>query len=119
MYKIATDIVRNRVVIRLEGFFELAEMRRCVDETIAATKRLRNGYDVITDIEKLMPATADVAQEIGRAQSHFAATARRGVRVVGGAVVTGIQFKRTGANVRYQSVNVATLAEAEKMLATR
>jgi hypothetical protein len=40
-----------------------------------------------------------------------------GVRVVGRQVFAGLQFKCTGANAGYTSVNVATLSDAEAELA--
>jgi hypothetical protein len=34
-------------------------------------------------------------------------------------VITGMQFKRTGTQAAYQSVNVSSLEEAEKLLDAR
>ena len=114
MHKIDCDLKKNRIHIKLAGSMALDEMVKCSNETIAATARLRRGYDVVTDIVDFSPATPEVTKEIERVQAHFVASgARKGVRIVGQKVIAGLQFKRTGSSVGYTSVNVATLADAE------
>jgi hypothetical protein len=71
MYSIRVDLDRNRLYVTLVGFFSLAEIKKCGDETIEATKHLRPGYDVITDITQFKAGTADVAADIERVQTHF------------------------------------------------
>jgi hypothetical protein len=117
MYQIKINESKNRLYITLSGFFSLEEMKKCSDETIAMTRKLKRGFDVITDISQFKPATPEATKEIERVQSFFKAFGvRRGVRVVGGNVLSGMQFKRTGGIAGYDSTNVATLAEAEKLL---
>jgi len=117
MYDIRIDQARNRLYITLTGFFEVAEAKKCADEIIAATKKLHAGYDVINDISHFKPGSPEVAKEIERAQTHVATSGvRRGVRVVGEAAIAGMQFGRTGRQTGYNSTNVATLEEAEKLL---
>ncbi|HEU4583914.1 MAG TPA: hypothetical protein VFS67_36905 [Polyangiaceae bacterium] len=117
MYSIRVDIERNRLYVTLVGFFSVAEMKKCGDETIDATKRLRRGYDVITDITQFKPGTAAVAEDVERVQVHFRRSgARQGVRIVGSNVLSGMQFRRTGTSAEYNSVNVRSLEEAEKLL---
>jgi hypothetical protein len=118
MYTIKPDQVKNRLYVSLVGFFAVEEMKKCVDETIDATKKLKLGYDVVTDISQFKAGTPEVAKEIERAQAHFVTSgARRGIRVVGTSLLSGMQFKRTGSQAGYQSTNVATLEDAEKALA--
>ena len=117
MYKIECDPKKNRIYIKLSGFMRLDEMTKCSDETIAATAKLKRGYDVITDIVDFSPAAPEVTKEIERVQAHFVASGvRKGVRIVGSKVVAGLQFKRTGSSAGYASANVATLADAEAEL---
>ena len=117
MYSIRLDIDRNRLYVTLVGFFSLVEIKKCGDETIEATKRLRRGYDIVTDITQFKAGPADVAADIERVQAHFRKSgARQGVRIVGGNVLSGMQFRRTGTSAEYNSVNVASLEEAEKLL---
>ncbi|HVZ32764.1 MAG TPA: hypothetical protein VG963_10080 [Polyangiaceae bacterium] len=120
MYSIRVDVDRNRLYVTLVGFFSVAEIKRCGDETIEATKQLRRGYDVITDITQFKAGTADVAADIERVQAHFRRSgARQGVRIVGSNVLSGMQFRRTGRSAEHNSVNVRSLEEAEKLLNER
>jgi hypothetical protein len=117
MYAIRADTLKNRLYVTLSGFFTLEEMQRCGDETIEATKKLRPGYDVVTDITQFKPGPPEIAKDIERVQAHFRKSgARQGVRIVGGSVLSGMQFRRTGAQVEYNSVNVASLQDAEELL---
>jgi hypothetical protein len=120
MYSIRLDIDRNRLYVTLVGFFSLTEIKKCGDETIEATKRLRRGYDVVTDITQFKAGTADVAADIERVQAHFRRSGgRQGVRIVGSNVLSGMQFRRTGTSAEYNSVNVKSLEEADKVLNDR
>ena len=117
MYSIRVDALKNRLYVTLEGFFSLEEMKRCGDETIEATKKLRPGYDVVTDITQFKPGPPEIAKDIERVQMHFRKSgARQGVRIVGGSVLSGMQFRRTGTQAGYNSVNVASLQDAEEFL---
>jgi hypothetical protein len=117
MYTIRVDTLKNRLYVTLVGYFTLEEITRCGDETIEATAKLRAGYDVITDITQFKAGPPEVAQDIERVQAHFRKSgARQGVRIVGGNVVSGMQFRRTGAHAEYSSVNVLTLEAAEDLL---
>jgi hypothetical protein len=117
MYTIRTDPLKNRLFIKLVGFFSLEEIVLCGDETIQAAKTLKPGYDVITDISEFKPALPEVAKDIERVQAFFSSSGiRRGVRVVGSAVVTRNQFSRTSREAGYESSSFATLEEAEIFL---
>jgi hypothetical protein len=117
MYSIRVDLARNRLYVTLVGFFSLAEIEKCGDETIAATKQLRRGYDVITDITQFITGTADVAADVERVQEHFRKSgARQGVRIVGSNVLAGMQFRRTGTSAEFNSVHVKSQEEAERLL---
>jgi len=53
----------------------------------------------------------------GFVQAHFCKSgARQGVRIVGGTVLSGMQFRRTGGETEWNSVNLPSLEEAEKFL---
>jgi hypothetical protein len=117
MFKVHADPARNRLYLTLSGFFSFEEAKACGDETVAATRKLKAGYDVITDISEFKPGTQEVAKDIERVQAHFKATgARRGVRVVGGNAASSMQFARLASQAGFTSCNVATLVEAEKLL---
>ena len=111
------DPARNRLYATLEGFFTAEEMKRCADDTIEATRKLQPGYCTVTDVTRCKPMPPEATKEIERVQAHFRASgARQGVRIVGANVLSGMQFRRTGSSAEYNSVNVASLEEAEKFL---
>jgi hypothetical protein len=117
MQTLRVDKQKNRLYIVLSGFVDAEEMKANSDETIEVTKQLKPGFDVITDISNFKPTTPEATKHIERVQANFkAAGVRRGVRVVGESAITAMQFSRTGKHVGYESHNVATLAEAEKLL---
>ena len=117
MQTLRVDREKNRLYIVLAGFVDTEEMKTNSDETIAVTKQLKPGFDVITDISNFKPTTPEATKEIERVQASFkAAGVHRGVRVVGESAIAGMQFSRTGKHVGYESCNVATLADAEKLL---
>ena len=117
MFKVLADTTRNRLYITLNGFFSIEESRACGDEIVANIRKLKTGYDCITDITGFKPGTQEVAKDIERVQAHFKSTgARRGVRVVGGNASSSMQFARLAKQAGFESCNVATLAEAEKLL---
>jgi hypothetical protein len=119
MYSINCDPKKNRIHIKLIGSMGMDEMVKCVDETIAATRKLKRGFDVITDIVEFAPASPEVTKQIERAQAQFVTSGvRKGVRIVGSKVLSGLQFNRTSSNVGYSSVNVATFEDAVRELAT-
>jgi len=116
-WKMRVDAARNRLYGELEGFFTAEEMKKCADDTIAATKKLRPGYCTITDISRCKPLPPEAAKEIERVQAHFRSSgARQGVRITGSTVLSGMQFKRTGGEAEWNSVNLPSLEEAEKFL---
>jgi hypothetical protein len=117
MYEFKINQVKNRLYITMKGFFQPDEMKRCADETIAAVKQLKPGYDVITDISHFSPVGSEALQEITRVQEYFRKSGvRHGVRVIGKRVLTKSQFQRLGKEAEYTPTEFVTLAEAESFL---
>lgn len=117
MFTVKADVAKNRLYITLVGFFDANEMKACTDQTILETKKLKPGYDVITDISQFKPTGPEAVKEIERGQAHFKATEiGHGIRVVGSSATTSMQFTRTGKSVGYLPDTVSTVAEAEKAL---
>jgi hypothetical protein len=117
MYSIKADVDKNRLYITMQGFFSVEEMKACTDQTISESKKLKPGFDVITDISEFKPVSPEATKELERGQAFFkSAKIGRGIRVVGKSVTSGMQLNRTGKTVGYEPNTVATLAEAEKFL---
>jgi hypothetical protein len=117
MYSIKADVAKNRLYVTIQGFLEDKEMKACTDMTISESKKLKPGFDVITDISQFKPAGPETTKEIERGQAYFKASKiGRGIRVVGQSSLSSMQFKRTGKTVGYEPDTVATIAEAEELL---
>jgi hypothetical protein len=117
MHSVVADAERNRLYIRLVGFFSVDEIRMCNEEIFSAAKALKPGFIVVTDISEFKAGSPDVAKEIEAAQARFVAMgAGRGVRVVGPSGLSGMQLKRTAGEVGYSSTNVETMEDAERLL---
>lgn len=117
MYTVKANVAKNRLYVSMIGFFQADEMKACTDQVILETKKLKPGYDVITDVSQFKPAGPDAIKEIERGQAHFKATKiGHGIRVVGGSATTSLQFARTGKSVGYVPDTVSTVVEAEKIL---
>jgi hypothetical protein len=103
--------------VTLNGFFHYQEMKECTDKTIEESKKLQPGYDVITDISRFKAVDQKTLEEVKRGQEYFMQSGvRHAIRVCGGAVLTGIQFARSGKTVNYVPATVATIADAERYL---
>jgi hypothetical protein len=117
LYTIKADVQKNRLYVILVGFFHYDEMKACTDKTIEAVKKLKPGFDVITDLSKFNPVGKDTLDEVARGQSFFKQSGiRHGIRVEGKAALANLQFSRTGKAVDYNPNIVATMEEAEKLL---
>jgi hypothetical protein len=120
MHTLRIDAQKNRLYITLSGFFNLEEMKKWAEETMTAAKKLRRGFDVITDISQFKPTTPEGTKEIERVQSFFKMSGvRLGVQVVGENVLAGLQFKRMSILSGYDPTNVDTLTAAEKLVDNR
>ena len=117
MYTVRANILKNRLYVTLNGFFHYQEMKECTDKTIEESGKLRPGYDVITDISQFKAVDPKTLEEVKRGQEYFMQTGvRHALRVCGGAVLTGIQFARSGKTVNCVPATVATIADAERYL---
>ncbi len=121
MYELKSDAVKNRIYLKMVGFFNLAQTRACADAVIAEVAKVRPGFDFVTDIGDFKPVVQEAVAEIARAQAAIAmAGVRRVVRISAkDASVTSMQFSRAQreAGIGYQTAIVKSLAEAEKLLA--
>jgi hypothetical protein len=117
MYTVTANIEKNRLYVTLVGFFDYNQMKECTDKTILELKKLKPGFDVITDISQFKPLGQDTLVEVERAQAQFKKSGiRYGLRVEGKSKLTSMQFSRVGKTVDYIPDTVETLEEAEKLL---
>ena len=117
MYTARADITKNRLYVKLAGFFDYNEMKASTDKTIQEAKKLKPGFDVINDVSEFKPAGQDMLKEIERAQAFLKqAGVRHAIRVEGKAKLTNVQFSRIGKAVNYVAEIVETIEEAETLL---
>ncbi len=117
MFTVKADIQKNRLYVKLVGYFDYNEMKAATDKVIEGAKKLKPGYDVINDITEFKPVGQDTLKEVERGQAYFKKSGvRHGVRVEGKNKLTQLQFNRIGKTVDYAADGVETLEEAEKLL---
>lgn len=117
MFTVKSDVEKNRLYITLVGFFHQDEMKACTDTTIAEIKKLKPGFDVVTDVSQFKPVGQEALDEVARGQAFFkSAGIRHGIRIEGDAVLSSNQFSRVGKAVDYNPNIVKTVADADKLL---
>jgi len=117
MYTVRADVEKNRLYVKLVGFFDNKEMKAATDATIEGIQKLKPGYDVINDISEFKPVGQDTLKEVERGQIYFKKSGiRYGIRIEGKTKLTNLQFNRIGKSVDYAANSVETMEEAEKLL---
>jgi hypothetical protein len=118
-YQFRTDPVKNRLYIRLSGFFREAEVTRVFQELDATLGELRSGFDVVTDLTDFKPGSPGSARSLRRGAELVKARGRRRAVRVAGRLVTGLmQFRRelTGVFDEGSTRYARTVEEAEELL---
>ena len=118
-YDIRADTAKNRLYIRIEGFFREAEAPPIWTELESAIASLQPGFDVITDLSGFKPGLPGVAKSLRKAGELVKAGGRRRAVRVAGKLVTGLlQYKRELKDVFDEETTryASTVEEAERML---
>jgi hypothetical protein len=116
MFQVESDIAKNRLYVRLVGYFEEQDLKAASDAVITEAKKLRTGFDMISDIAQLKPTNANGLKELQRVQQFLKLRGlRRMVRVVG-IVISQVQVERTGTEAGYEGEHAHSRAEAEALL---
>jgi len=115
---IQVSIPKNRIYIALEGYFQEDEARRAADQVLQEMKKMRPGFDVVSDISLFKPVSPEAAGHIVRVQRQMKELGmRRLVRVVGGNALAKMQMQRTGSQAGVGDAGqAATREEAERAL---
>lgn len=114
-----TDHVKNRLYIKLAGFFRGRDIEPAMQELEQALARLTPGLDVITDLTGFVPGSPAAAEALRRGGELVKAKNRRhAVRVTGGLMTGLMQFQRLLKGVfDEKSVRYAkSVAEAHAIL---
>jgi len=116
MHRAEIDQEHNRLILRWVDSLNTSEVDRLQAEITSLLPQLRPGFDCISDIANMRPASQHVAERIERLQAFLhQAGMRRVVRIVGkggGAHIASDQMDRTAAEAGYTTIHVDTEAEA-------
>lgn len=93
--EVRVDKVKNRLYIKLNGFFRSKHVEPAMEKLEAALKELQPNLDVITDLTDFVPGSPSAADAMTRGGEMIKAKGRRhGIRVTGGLMTGLMQFKR-------------------------
>jgi hypothetical protein len=111
------DVAKNRLYITLKGFLTDEEAKNAADLVIAEIRRLRPGFDVITDVSEFKATSPVGTQDIARGQKAAVdGGARRFVRVVSQEILGVHQFQRVAKTTGVTAEVAGSVAEAERLL---
>ena len=114
------DISKNRLYITLKGSVGQAESQQVASQVIEYIKKLKPGFDVVTDISEFEPATQKAAEALLLVHKVLMEHGvNRIVRVVGmelKATVGKIQFERASRSAGIVAESADSLEDAERLL---
>lgn len=117
MFEVRVRPGRNRLYFIMRGSITEADAKAAADLLLAEVRKLRPGFDTISDISGLEPLTAEALEHIRRINSHLLALQRgRLIRVVGKSVNAAVQFERMSKSHGYSAELAFSLEEAERIL---
>lgn len=118
MIQIRKDVSKNRVYIKLKGFFQDEDVKSACEQILSAVKGLAPGFDVINDISEFKPASSKASEYISHLQEEVVKLqVGRIVRIVGNNVLGKMQLARTSQKaVGYRAYNVAAMQDALNLL---
>jgi hypothetical protein len=123
MHRAEIDQEHNRLILRWVDSLSISEVDQLQAEVAFMLPKLQPGFDCISDIANMRPASLHVAEHIERLQAFLhKAGMGRVVRIVGkggGAHIASDQMDRTAAEAGYQTIHVDTEAEALVALGAR
>ncbi len=118
MIRIRKDMSKNRIYIKLDGFFQDEEVKSACEQILNAVKSLAPGFDIINDISEFKPASPKATEYIAHLQEEVIKLhVGKIVRVIERNVLSKMQLTRTSHKASgYHAHNMATMQEAEEFL---
>jgi len=118
-FECRADRVKNRLYIKLVGFFRGRDVEPALEELKRALDEVKPDFDVVTDLSEFVPGSPAAAEALRQGGELVKARGRRhAVRITGGLMTGLMQFQRllrqvfTEESVRY----ARTTAEADSVL---
>lgn len=119
MFDVDTDVRSNRLYIDLNGKLDAETIDDAAEATTEAATRLRDGFDVITDLSGFRTPSPEAAKPIKRAQEQLKEMGvDRVVRVVDEdtSQVVVNAFERRSRDVGYSGETADSVEAAERLL---
>ena len=120
MYQTKIDIEKNRLYIALTGRITAKESKKAASQVIDDLKKLKPGFDVVTDISDFEPVTQkEIEMLIQVHEALIENGVNRIARVVGSelkATVGKIQFERASKQTRVVAKNFDLVEDADLYL---
>ena len=119
-FEVRADTVKNRLYMRLAGFFREADIRPTMVKLEEELDRLAPEFDIVIDISQFMPGSAKAAEALRKGGEMVKSRGRRrAVRIAGGIITGFMQFKRVLGGVFAEDETVryaSSMAEADRIL---
>lgn len=112
--------VKNTLYVDLTGRVTTDELEAGLDEILAATESLHDGFAVVTDLDGFDPVALDGAEPIERTRDALVERGMgRVVRVVGGDTSATVEraIERESVDASYDGETVESPAAAQRLLA--
>ncbi len=110
--------MKNRLVTTVKGSVDIAELRAWSANLLAELKKLKPGFEVISDILDCQPTTEEgrlIIQDTQRKAKEMGMG--NVVRITkGGNMITSNQWQRSSRAVGYVALEAASVQEADKLL---
>ncbi len=120
MYKIRANHLKNRLYVSVEGLISNEEAEVILQEIISEIDLLKTGFDVISDISKIRPASKRAVEKLLAIQMELRMrNVGKVVRIVGrevAQVVGKIQFERSARKAGLDAETAESFEEAENLL---
>ena len=119
-FEVRADTVKNRLYMRLAGFFRETDIRPTMVKLEEELDRLAPEFDIVIDISQFMPGSAKAAEALRKGGEMVKSRGRRrAVRIAGGIITGFMQFKRVLGGVFAEDETVryaSSMAEADRIL---
>ena len=118
MYKNQSNLVKNRMHLKVEGKVDVEEMKAWSDDLVNKLKSLRPGFSVISEILNFQPTSEEGRQILVDTQRRAKELGMgHVVRIVKSTnFVAAAQWQRSSRSVGYVAMEAESIEAAEKLL---
>lgn len=110
------DVEKNRLYLVAKGFMTDDQMKAACELDIQELKKLKPGFDVISDVFELKAATPEGSEEIARVQKAFNEMGIGRNIIIIKDPITQMQIERKGKESGVGHEHASSVEEAERML---